>query len=186
MRRRTRSTAAGTSSGAWRRSSARSRWGWNDCAPTLTRVTPWSARTATRSASSVSGLASTENSWPPSGGSQRSTAVSRRPSCAGLRCVGVPPPRKRVRTGCGAPGVGRATGWALAGAGADVALNYYSMPESAEELAGRVRALGRKALLFPVDVADQAAVEGMVGRVAAELGRLDVFVSCAYFSEREF
>jgi glucose 1-dehydrogenase len=82
-------------------------------------------------------------------------------------------------------GIGKATVWALAEAGADVALNYYSMPESAEELAGRVRGLGRKALLFPVDVADQAAVEGMVGRVAAELGRLDVFVNCAYFSERE-
>ena len=83
-------------------------------------------------------------------------------------------------------GIGKATAWALAEAGADVALNYYSMPESAEELAGRVRALGRKALLFPVDVADQAAVEGMVGRVAAELGRLDVYVACAYYSDREF
>jgi glucose 1-dehydrogenase len=83
-------------------------------------------------------------------------------------------------------GIGKATAWALAEAGADVALNYYSLPESAEELAGRIRGLGRKALLCPVDVADQAAVEGMVGRVAAELGRLDVFVSCAYFSEREF
>jgi glucose 1-dehydrogenase len=82
-------------------------------------------------------------------------------------------------------GIGKATAWALAQAGADVALNYYSMPESAEELAGRVRALGRKALLFPVDVSDQAAVEDMVGRVAAELGRLDVYVACAYYSDRE-
>ena len=83
-------------------------------------------------------------------------------------------------------GIGKATAWALAEAGADVALNYYSLPESAEELAGRVRGLGRKALLFPVDVSDQAAVEGMVGRVVAELGRLDVYVACAYYSDREF
>jgi NAD(P)-dependent dehydrogenase (short-subunit alcohol dehydrogenase family) len=40
-------------------------------------------------------------------------------------------------------GIGKATAWALAEAGADVALNYYSLPESAEELAGRIRGLGR-------------------------------------------
>ena len=82
-------------------------------------------------------------------------------------------------------GIGKATAWALAEAGCDVALNYYSMPESAEELAGRVRALGRKALLFPVDVSDQAAVEAMVARTKAELGRLDVLVTNAVYSDRE-
>jgi glucose 1-dehydrogenase len=83
-------------------------------------------------------------------------------------------------------GIGRAAALALARAGADVAINYLTYPESAEELAGEIRACGRRALLCPGDVADQAAVEATVERVAAELGRLDVFVSNAAYSDRQF
>jgi glucose 1-dehydrogenase len=82
-------------------------------------------------------------------------------------------------------GIGRATALLLAQNGADVAVNYLTFPDAAEELAAQVRALGRRALLCPVDVSDQAAVEAMVERIAADLGRLDVFVSNAVFSERE-
>ena len=83
-------------------------------------------------------------------------------------------------------GIGKSTALALARQGADVALNYLTWPEAAEEVAAQIRALGRRALLCPVDVSDQAAVEAMVQRVAAELGRLDLFISNAAFSEREF
>jgi glucose 1-dehydrogenase len=82
-------------------------------------------------------------------------------------------------------GIGRAAALALAQNGADVAINYLTFPESAEELAAEVRKLGRKALLCQVDVSDQNAVEAMVAGVVAELGRLDIFVSNAVFSERE-
>src|SRR5260370_7130992 len=82
-------------------------------------------------------------------------------------------------------GIGRATALALAQEGADVAINYFSLPESAEELAKQIQALGRKALLFPVDVSQQDAVEAMVAPTAAELGRLDILVSSAVFSDRE-
>jgi glucose 1-dehydrogenase len=82
-------------------------------------------------------------------------------------------------------GIGRASALALAQQGADVAVNYLTYPEAAEDLAGQIRALGRRVLLCPVDVADQAAVEQMVSRVAAELGRLDIFVSAAAYSDRE-
>jgi glucose 1-dehydrogenase len=82
-------------------------------------------------------------------------------------------------------GIGQAAAHALAQAGADVAVNYLTYPEQAAELAAAIRALGRQALLCPVDVADQAAVEAMVARVAAELGRLDLFVSSAVWSDRE-
>jgi len=82
-------------------------------------------------------------------------------------------------------GIGRATALLLAQNGADVAINYLTLPEAAEELAGQIRALGCRALLCQVDVADQPAVEAMVQRILAELGRLDVFVSNAVFSERE-
>jgi glucose 1-dehydrogenase len=83
-------------------------------------------------------------------------------------------------------GIGKATALALAQAGADVAVNYLGYPEAAEELAGSIRACGRRALLCPVDVADQAGVEAMVERIVAELGRLDVFVSNAAYSDRQF
>ena len=82
-------------------------------------------------------------------------------------------------------GIGRAAALALAREGADVALNYLSYPEAAEELAGQVHALGRRVLLFPVDVADQSAVEAMVGSIAAQLGRLDIYVASAVYSDRE-
>lgn len=82
-------------------------------------------------------------------------------------------------------GIGRAAALALAREGADVAINYLTWPEAAEELAGQVRALGRRALLLPVDVSDQAAVEAMVARTAAELGRLDILVTSAVYSDRE-
>ena len=68
--------------------------------------------------------------------------------------------------------------------GADVAVNYLTYPDAAQELAGQIRALGRRVLLFPVDVSDQAAVEGMVDQLARDLGRLDIFVSSAVYSDR--
>jgi glucose 1-dehydrogenase len=83
-------------------------------------------------------------------------------------------------------GIGHATVRALAQDGADVAINYLTYPEQAEALAHSVRSLGRRALLCPADVADLAAVNAIVARVAAELGRLDVFVSNAAYSDRDF
>jgi glucose 1-dehydrogenase len=80
-------------------------------------------------------------------------------------------------------GIGRAIALALARAGAEVAINYLTYPEAAEELAIEIRSLGRRALLFPQDVADRNGVEDMVTRVSAEFGRLDVFVSNAAHSD---
>jgi glucose 1-dehydrogenase len=82
-------------------------------------------------------------------------------------------------------GIGRAAAVALAAAGADVALNYLTMPDGAEAAATEIEKLGRKALLYRVDVSDQAAVERMVADAVAMLGRVDVYVSSAVFSERE-
>lgn len=82
-------------------------------------------------------------------------------------------------------GIGRATALALAQAGADVAINYLTYPEEAEHLAEQIRSLGRRALLCRVDVADQPAVEAMVARLVTELGRLDILVTSAVYSDRE-
>jgi glucose 1-dehydrogenase len=83
-------------------------------------------------------------------------------------------------------GIGRASAVALAREGADVALNYLTLPEGAEQAAEQIRALGRRALLCPLDLADQVAVEEMVRKVVADLGRLDVFVSSAVYSDRDY
>jgi len=82
-------------------------------------------------------------------------------------------------------GIGRAVAVQLAAAGADVALNYLTMPEGAEAAAADIEKLGRRARLYRVDISDQAAVESMVNDAATTLGRMDVFVSSAVFSERE-
>jgi glucose 1-dehydrogenase len=82
-------------------------------------------------------------------------------------------------------GIGKATALALAREGADVALNYLGYDDGAREAAEQIQALGRRALLFPVDVSDQEAVETMVARTTAELGQLDIHVSSAVYSERQ-
>src|SRR4051812_31383424 len=80
-------------------------------------------------------------------------------------------------------GIGRATAWVLAEAGADVAINYLTHPDAAMELASQVTALGRRRLLFPADVADQAAVEAMIAETVAAWGRLDILVANAFYSD---
>jgi glucose 1-dehydrogenase len=82
-------------------------------------------------------------------------------------------------------GIGRATALALAHEGADVALNYLTLPEAAAELAEQIRGLGRRALLCPADVSDYEAVERMTERTVNELGRLDILVTAAVYSDRE-
>ncbi len=82
-------------------------------------------------------------------------------------------------------GIGRAAAIMLAEAGCDVALNYFSLPESADQAAAKIRSLGRKALQFPVDIADQPAVETMVKQTVAQFGRIDILVCSAVYSDRE-
>ena len=83
-------------------------------------------------------------------------------------------------------GIGRAAAIALAREGADVALDYLGYEEAAQKASELIRGLGRRALLFPVDISDPAAVEAMVAKTVAELGRIDILVTAAVFSEREF
>ena len=82
-------------------------------------------------------------------------------------------------------GIGKGCAIEMAKAGADIAINYYSHAEDAEEVATQIRALGRQALTWQADVADRQAVEEMVAGVAAHLGHLDILVCNAYYSKRE-
>ena len=82
-------------------------------------------------------------------------------------------------------GIGRATALALAEEGADVALNDIEGITANVRLAEEIKQRGRRVIIVPADVSDPKAVETMVDRIASELGRLDVYVSCAVYSARE-
>jgi NAD(P)-dependent dehydrogenase (short-subunit alcohol dehydrogenase family) len=73
-------------------------------------------------------------------------------------------------------GIGAAITLALAGAGADVAINSRGR-EALDELAGKVEALGRRVVVLPADVTDGDAARGMVAGAVEQLGHLDVLVS---------
>jgi glucose 1-dehydrogenase len=92
--------------------------------------------------------------------------------------------KKALVTGASS-GIGRATAIALAEAGCDVAMNYFSMPESADQASARIRSFGRQAWQFPVDISDQPAVEKMVKEVADKFGGIDILVCAAVYSDRE-
>jgi glucose 1-dehydrogenase len=82
-------------------------------------------------------------------------------------------------------GIGRAIALAFAEAGCDVAVNYRSSAAEADELAGRIRQLGGRALVVHCDVAKQSSVEEMVADTVRQFGRLDIAVSNAAYSDRE-
>lgn len=83
--------------------------------------------------------------------------------------------RAAVVTGAGR-GIGAATALALAEAGADVAIAARTT-DQLEEVAGKIRALGRRAVTVTADLSDLSAVKAFADTAAAELGRLDIVVN---------
>ncbi|MFB9503806.1 3-oxoacyl-ACP reductase family protein [Streptomyces aurantiacus] len=79
----------------------------------------------------------------------------------------------------GSRGIGAATAVRLAREGADVAFTYVRDKDAADDVVGRIRALGRRALALRADSADPAEAAGAVDRAAEGLGGLDVLVNNA-------
>ncbi|MAG36418.1 MAG: beta-ketoacyl-ACP reductase [Dehalococcoidia bacterium] len=79
----------------------------------------------------------------------------------------------------GSVGIGRAIALALGQAGADVAVNFRTHADEAEEIAAEVRSLGRQAATIRADVRDSAAVEAMITWVTTTLGKLTILVNNA-------
>jgi NAD(P)-dependent dehydrogenase (short-subunit alcohol dehydrogenase family) len=75
-------------------------------------------------------------------------------------------------------GIGRAIAVALAQAGADVAL-VARTTDGLADTATDVEALGRKAVVIPADVTDQAQVAGAAAAAIDRLGHIDVLVNNA-------
>ena len=78
----------------------------------------------------------------------------------------------------GGGGIGQGCAMALAQHGAHVVIADIE-PTRCEETAGRIRALGRKALAIPTDVMDTDQIRAMVGAADAEFGRIDILVNNA-------
>jgi NAD(P)-dependent dehydrogenase (short-subunit alcohol dehydrogenase family) len=79
------------------------------------------------------------------------------------------------------PGVGREVALAFAREGAHVALAARTAP-ALEAVAAEVRALGRRALCVPTDIATAADCRRLVDATIAEFGRVDVLVNNAFLT----
>lgn len=87
--------------------------------------------------------------------------------------------RKALITGADS-GIGRAAAIAIAREGADVVLNYLPSEEKdANDVADLVREAGRRAVLAPADLTDEAAARGIVRKTVEEFGGLDLLVNVA-------
>jgi NAD(P)-dependent dehydrogenase (short-subunit alcohol dehydrogenase family) len=84
----------------------------------------------------------------------------------------------------GSRGIGAATAVLAAQRGYDVAFTYQSNATAANEVAEKIRATGRKALMLQADVAVEADVLSVFKQVDAQLGRLDALVNNAGILEK--
>lgn len=91
--------------------------------------------------------------------------------------------RRALITG-GDSGIGRAAAIAYAREGADVAINYFPTEEpDARQVAQLIREAGRKAVLLPGDLRDEAFCARLVDEAANQLGGLDALVSNAGYQQ---
>jgi 3-oxoacyl-[acyl-carrier protein] reductase len=80
----------------------------------------------------------------------------------------------------GSRGLGRAIALALAGQGADLAINYRGNAEAAKEVADRIAALGRRAVTIQGDTsAGRESCEEIVKAAIDGLGSIDILVNNA-------
>lgn len=79
----------------------------------------------------------------------------------------------------GSRGIGRGICLRLAQDGADIAINYHSNTDAANEVAEEIRALGRRAEIFQADIADEDACTQLAGDALAAFGHVDILVNNA-------
>lgn len=85
---------------------------------------------------------------------------------------------KALITG-GDSGIGKAVAIAFAREGADVLISYLNEEEDAQEVERYVKAAGRKAVLMPGDISNEAHCKHLVETAIREFGQLDIIVNNA-------
>src|SRR3954447_19083698 len=91
---------------------------------------------------------------------------------AGYQGTGLLAGRRALVTG-GDSGIGRAVAVAFAKEGADVAIAYLNEHDDAKHTAALVERAGRRAVLIPGDLSEEANCNEAVARTVAELGGID-------------
>jgi glucose 1-dehydrogenase len=84
----------------------------------------------------------------------------------------------------GNSGIGKAVTLALAGAGANVAIDYVADEQATEDLERQVAALGDQAIGVDADVSKVSDLQMLVDQTVKELGRLDIMVNNAGIETR--
>ncbi|HEX2574995.1 MAG TPA: SDR family oxidoreductase [Aquihabitans sp.] len=84
---------------------------------------------------------------------------------------------KRALVTGGDSGIGRAVAVAFAKEGADVAIAYLDEHDDARRTGELVEQAGRRSLLLPGDLSEEAACDDAVARTVSELGGIDVLVN---------
>lgn len=76
-------------------------------------------------------------------------------------------------------GIGRAIALAAAGAGATIGLTYASNEDGARETGDAVRARGRAAHVFPLDLADPVSIAALIVKTRGAFSRVDAWINNA-------
>ncbi len=82
-------------------------------------------------------------------------------------------------------GVGREIALCLAAEGAGIAVNYRSSSADAETLVGEIAAKGGRAKAYRADVAEFAAVKGMVADIVRDFGGINILINNAGLAQRQ-
>jgi 3-oxoacyl-[acyl-carrier protein] reductase len=74
-------------------------------------------------------------------------------------------------------GIGREIALRLADDAAGIAVQYHRNENMAEEVVAAIKAKGKRGRAFRADLTDENEAAGLVGRVAAEFGRVNILVN---------
>lgn len=88
--------------------------------------------------------------------------------------------RKVIITG-GDSGIGKAVAIAFAREGADVLISYLNEEDDARDTEQYIKEAGRKAILMPGDISDEAQCHRIIDTAVKELGGIDIIVNNAAY-----